>query len=229
MLQLELDAQGRAYALDMGSRITRWLPDGSVDASFGVSGVLAFKEDYFGVPLQHAADLAVTPQGLFVTDSLNLRVLRFSQNGDFIEAVNCTWGRPGDGTVGKLAFDGEALWVERALYNGGDQKQLLLRIGEYRGRLTVAEAVELDPSFGRVQAVAVTPTAIVLTGDVGSSCNLQVLDRTGRRMATWMGGGQYRGPGALSIANGVQVLADGSVGVASANTQRLERFRLAVP
>jgi hypothetical protein len=225
-LHLAVDSLGRAYALDMHSQITRWQPDGKVDAAFGSGGLFKLDDNYFGVPLQHASAIEVTPDGLFVTDSLNLRLLRFSHDAAFIEAVNLTLGQANVGRVGHMAFDGESLWVERAFDGLGTSKRSLIRIGEYRGQRIVAEVIEVDPSTGTLEGFSVTPSAILMTGN---SSNLHVLARTGRRLSTWTGGGSYEPMGSLDLALAVRPLADGSIAVVSANTNRLEQFQVELP
>jgi hypothetical protein len=221
MRDLTIDPAGRVYAVHVWSQVVRWLPDGTVDTSFGDRGTLNLMQSYGGKTLCYAANIEATPTGLYVADSCNVRLLRLTYDGAFVASLDLGLNRPGTGTVAGLFYDGARLWVGRDIAGYNEREFRLVRIEDVDAQPRVDQVIALDRAAGNMESFAVTPTGFWLTSD---SSNLHFLDLTGTRVATWLGGGAFDQLGALDIGKPVRVLPDGSPAVLSVSTNRIERF-----
>lgn len=224
---ITLDAQGRVYGAFGDKQLVRWSPDGQLDASFGAGGVIKLDGLYDGKPLCYAKSLAATPLGLYVSDSCNVRVLRFDASGAFVASVGLLLPGIDSGISGDLFYDGARVWVGREMYGVTPMTFFLVRLDDTGAGPTVEQVLRVDASAGRPESFAVTATGFWMTDSTART--LHFVDLTGTRVATWSGGGRVAAPGALDIPKGLTLFPDGSVAVLSVATSRVERFALRAP
>lgn len=221
--RMAIDASGRVYTTHVWDQLVRWLPDGTIDQRFGAQGVLNLAaQTYDGTSLCSAADIEATPSGLYVVDSCNVRVLRLSEDGTFLSALDLRDSTGAYQVSTRTVWDGASLWVGRERHEAGRTQHQLLRIVETQGRPSVGQVINLDLAGSSLDAFQVTAAGVW----VGDSNSLHWLDLHGTRQATWTGAGAYAQPGALDLVQRVRVLSDGTVAVLSTGTNRIERFAL---
>ena len=162
---------------------------------------------------------------LYVIDSCNSRVLRFSFDGVFEAEVDLSSSLVYT-NVTRTFDDGERLWVGVDLYADGVLQHQLVAISDVLDETpSVVSAIELSASVQNLDAFALLPA-----GGLWATTGWQELyrvDGAGEVEALWTGGGRLlTQPGAISIGGAVSVLADGSVAVLSVDTAKVERFFL---
>ncbi len=226
LLDLSVDDSERVYALNNGSAVYRWLATGELDTSFADAGTLDLDGSYAGRALCYAANVETLRNYVYITDSCNSRVLRFSFDGVFEAEIDLSVVDLYT-NVSRTFDDGERLWVGVDGFVDGELSHQLVAISDALDQApAVVDRIVLDPRVQNLDAFALVPG-----GGVWATTGWQELyrlDAGGVVQALWTGGGRIlTQPGAISIARSVTVLSDGSVAVLSVDTARVERFGLA--
>ena len=214
-----VDPSGRVYALAQ-SRVVRWTSAGQLDRAFGQAGVLELGGTYDGVALCYGAELDVDASGLYVVDSCAARLLRFTHDGAFVDALSLAT----DGYTFALHVSrrGDALWIARSAYDNGETRTQLASVSTAPGAaMRITGGIALP---GAIEHFALGTDAVWVT----RQDDLYRYDLAGTRLGVWTGGGgTLLAPpaGALGIAKRIALRPDGSVDVISAQSNHIERFR----
>ena len=215
-----LDGAGHVYALGSGA-LVRWNEDGTVDAGFGNAGVLALAAAWDGVPLCAAADFAADAAGIYVLDSCNARVLRFSPAGAFVDALSVASAGASTAYPLHATMHQGRLWVATSWYDDAARASLLEIAVAPGAPMAVRASHALDFD---VDAFAVADDGYWV---IHGLTDLEHLDAGGHVTAIWTGGGRLslEPAGSLDLAKHVALEADGTIDVLSVDGAHLERFR----
>jgi hypothetical protein len=213
--ELTVDDRGRVYALHTRDALARWLPDGTLDASFGTNGVRILSENYGSSTLCFPADIVVYNERLVIVDSCNARLLRLTLEGDFIDE------RALDGMfAGRVKVEGPTLWISTLTFDALSQMHVSLVALDDAFR--EVETVELDARIGQIEAFAVDDAGIWVSGYDG------VLHRAARDGTADVGfAGGFRSldlPGANEGLSVLQPLTEGRVLGLDRSGNQLELF-----
>ena len=207
---LRMDPDGNLWATDVVNHtVTKLSPDGKVLLTLGETGVAGVDQRHFDKP----TDVAFAANGdVYVSDGYgNSRVVKFDKNGRFL----LEWGQKGKGhgdfdTPHQVRLDstGDVYVADR------ENKRI--------------QVFTPDGKFVRVIAEGIAPYGLFITPDdtlfVADGLKHEVLklDRDGKVLARWGGGG--REPGKFLLPHGITVDRDGAVYVSEITGARVQKF-----
>jgi len=164
-------------------------------------------------------DVAVAPDGtVYVVDSGNHRIQRFSASGEFLG----TWGARGSGDGQFDNPSGVAVAPDRTVYVTDYRNNRIQRFsasGTFLGKWGVRGSG--DGQFKYPESVAVAPDGTVYVADAGNH-RIQVFSADGTFLGKW--GSQGSGNGQFKSPEGVAVAPDGTVYVADFFDRCIQRF-----
>jgi hypothetical protein len=214
---IALDASGNLYVADSGDcRIQKFTSDGQFVTKWGSYG----SEDGQFVWLAGLAiGVAIDGRGdVYVADTYNDRVQKFTSNGQFISK----WGRSGDGdgefSMPKgIATDASGNVYVADAFNGRIQKftgsgEFIMKWGNLgRG----------DGEFLLPAAIAISSGGNIYVADL-SGGRIQKLTSEGQFTAKWWSGGI--GEGQFDSPQGIAIDSSGNLYVADTYNDRVQKF-----
>ena len=212
---LAVDASDRVYAVVayMDAAIYRFGTDGALDATFGAGGAVDLSAPVMGAPVCYAGAVAVNTHHIYVADTCNLRILRFTLAG----VADGAFAMPDNGypvPMGLFA-DGDGVWMLRS--------HQIVRIADAANApMTVGQVIPLDPTLNGPKGLTRGADGVFWTGD--GVAGIQAVGTDGARVAGWWGGGTYDLLGAFELPQDVVTLPNGDVAVLGADGPRLVRF-----
>lgn len=213
----DVDESDRVLVLRQG-QITRLLPQGDLDTSFGSAGSVTLDAIYGSRPVCYAANIEAFRGFLYVLDSCNSRALQFDDQGAFQAELDLAVSAVST-SVTRTFDDGEHVWIGRDLYDGTLRHELVAIADATTFGIGMVKT--LDPAISNLDAFALTPSEIWATSGWD---DLHMLDaERGHEQARWTGG-RWALPGALHIGRAILPLDDGSIAVLSVDTHKVERF-----
>lgn len=209
--------EGAVYAIVAWNdkAIFRFGPDGHLDAGFGADGRLDLGGTYDGAPFCYAGAGALGPDHLYVLDTCNARVVRFTKDGQLRGTLAFPQADPS--IPAALLHDGTALWVLQAA--------TLHRLEDGPGQpLVIAQSVPLDGvRFNSAQGLVRAADGRFWAGNGQDS--LVAFQADGTVEAIWWSTDTTDPlPGQFHLPQGVALLADDSVVVLGAEGARVPRF-----
>ena len=221
---LATDARGNVYVVDStNDRVEKYTSSGRFITSFGTRGSGVGEFDFGagdGPDKQPGGGIAVAGSYVYVADTRNNRVQRFSLDGTGARVIAGAGSAPGEvmrpqGLAAAAAEKGgEALYVAD---NGNDRVQALGADGHF-----IAQARE----FGATPATFQNPYDVAVHGD----CVYVVDDNHGRivrfdRSLRFVSA--FSGSGAYHLTNFIRAVAasqDGNVYVADSSADRIDEY-----
>lgn len=212
---LAVDAGGRVYAVVDYSPPAIWRlgTDGAVDTSFGVSGAVALDVPVMGASVCYAGSVAVNAHHVYLADTCNQRVLRFTLAG----VPDGVLGMPDNGypIPAGLYADADGVWMLRS--------HQIVRIDDAADQaMSHGQVIALDPPLNGPKGLTRGSDGVFWTADGVSG--IQAIGADGGHLAGWWGGGSYDLPGAFHLPQDVVTLPSGDVVVLGAEGPRLVRF-----
>ena len=213
---LTVDADGRVYAvIDYWNKaLYRFTAAGALDTSFGVQGGVSLEGPIMGQPFCYAGAVAATSHHVYVADTCNQRVVRFTLTG----VADGTLAMPDNGypIPSGLFADSAGLWVLRS--------HQIFRVADgLNTAMTVAEVIALDPTLSGPKGFVRHASGDFWVGDGVSG--LAVLGANGSRKAGfWGGNGDADLPGAFHLPQDLILLPNGDVAVLGAQGPDAARF-----
>ncbi|TNF38426.1 MAG: hypothetical protein EP329_00520, partial [Deltaproteobacteria bacterium] len=209
---LAVDADGRLYALGSytNKALIRFTVAGTYDTTFGNDGVVDLSGLFDGASICYAGSVAVNAHHAYVTDTCHHRILRFTLDGAFDDAL----GMPDNGypIPAGLFADADGVWVLRS--------HQIFRIDDAANQdMTHGEVIALSPTINNPQGLTRGADGVFWTGDGVSG--VQAISAEGVRLAGWWGGGDYDLFGAFHLPQDVCALPGGDVVVLGASGPRL--------
>lgn len=212
---LAVDAQGRVYAVVAynDKAIYRFDTAGALDASFGDGGAVSLDGAVLGAPVCYAGAVTVNAHHLYLADTCQHRILRFTLDG----LADGALGMPDDGSPvpAGLYADGDGVWMLRS--------HQIVRIDDAQDApMSVGQVIALDPTLNGPKGLTRDADGDFWTGD--GVAGVTVVGPDGGHLAGWWGGGNYDFPGAFQLPQDVVTLPNGDVAVLGAEGPRLVRF-----
>ena len=207
---LRTDPQGSVWATDSANHtVIKFDPGGKVLLTLGERDVAGDDERHFNKP----TDVAFAANGdFFVSDGYgNARVVKFDKNGRFLLA----WGNKGKGE-GEFDLPHAVRLDSRGDVYVADRENKRIQVFAPDGNLLRQMAQGIAP-YG----LFITPDDALFVAD-GVKHEVLKLDREGKVLARWGGGG--REPGKFLLPHGITVGRDGAVYVAEVTGARVQKF-----
>jgi peptidylamidoglycolate lyase len=218
---LTIDGADNVWLTDVGlHQVFKFSPDGRLLLRLGEAGKPGADSSHFNRP----TDVAALKDGSFlVSDGYkNTRVVKFAADGTFLQ----TWGSPGSGPGQFDLPHGVAADASGRVYVA-DRANSRVQVFDGDGRF-LAEWRHSD--IGRPYAIAFDSFGNAYVADGGDQptappdrSGVAVLDSHGRVLTRFGRFGNYDGQ--FRIAHDIAVGPDGSVYVADAVGQRVQKFR----
>lgn len=216
---LTVDSQDNIWVTDVAlQQVFKFAPDGRLLLALGEPGIAGADPWHFNQP----TDVAVLPDGSFyVADGyINTRVMRFSADGSFLYQ----WGAQGSGPGQFDTPHGLALDAAGRVYVA-DRGNARIQVFDPRGRF-IAEWRER--TLGRPYGISISGAraAIVDGGDQNAfwpdRSGAIALDLKGRVEERFGSHGER--PGQFDLAHDVAIDTDGTIFVAEAWGERVQKF-----
>ena len=174
-----------------GTLVGGWGSSGSADGQFSTPRGIAFFDGNEADPANY----------VYVVDSLNNRVEKFSTSGAFITK----WGALGSGDGQFMAPSGIAVGPSGTVYvvdASNHRVQKFSPTGAFLGKW--GSSGTADGQFTIPQGIAVDAQERVYVADSGNSSRVQVFSASGAHLATWtsFGSGTYSTFSAAGVAVG---------------------------
>lgn len=211
---LTVDASERLYVLAShgpSTGIHRFLPDGQLDTTWGLQGVVSLNGTFAGSSICYPGFLAALGNEVLLSDTCNSRVLRFDAQGSFADALNFA---EADGITQSISVSGNTAYIA--------QSKRVTAAQVKAGALQAVSHLEIaDGVLGGIRA-----TWWSTDGNLWSLSNnrLVVIDAQGQVQAEWQGGSEPGFVGAFPLARAMLQLPDGTFAVLSTDAKRFERF-----
>ena len=222
---LTVDVQDNVWVTDVGlHQVLKFTPAGKLLLTLGERGVPGSDRTHFNRP----TDVAVLPDGsCYVSDGYeNSRVVKFNAEGQYEFA----WGNAGS-ALGEFDLPHGIAVDRRGRVFVCDRSNDRLQIFDPRGHFLAAWK---GPQIGRPYGVSVGPEGQVFVIDGGEHdeddgpagkpgrSSFMELDAEGRLLGR--GGSFGTKPGQFEVGHDLAAARDGSVYVADAQSQRVQKF-----
>ena len=218
---LTLDAEDNVWITDVGrQQVFKFSPDGSrLLLTLGERGVAGADQTHFNLP----SDVAVLPDGsCYVSDGYqNTRVVKFTADGRY----DFEWGGKGAGP-GQFNLPHGVVVDARGRVIVCDRTNARLQVFDPRGKFL---AEWKGPLIGRPYGVSVSADGHIFAIDGGDGPLKRLdrpraveLDADGRVLDRF--GAYGKGPGQFLLGHDIAVARDGSVYVADATANRVQKF-----
>lgn len=209
---LRMDAGGNLWATDVVNHtVTKLSPDGKVLLKLGETGVPGVDQRHFDKP----TDVAFAANGdVYVSDGYgNSRVVKFDKNGVFQFA----WGKKGKGE-GEFDTPHQVRLDSKGEVYVADRENQRIQVFTPEGSFIrqIAHGVGIAP-YG----LFITPDDMLFVAD-GLKHEVLRLDRDGKVLSRWGGGG--RESGKFLLPHGITVGRDGAVYVGEITGARVQKF-----
>jgi DNA-binding beta-propeller fold protein YncE len=207
---LRIDPGGNVWTTDTANHsVLTFSPDGKVLMTLGERGVAGDDERHFNKP----TDVAFAKSGdFYVSDGYgNSRVVKFDRSGKFLFA----WGKKGSGP-GEFDLPHQVRLDSRENVYVADRENKRIQVFTAEG-MFIRQLGEGIAPYG----LFITREDQIFVAD-GVKHEVIKLDRDGKALARWGGGG--REPGKFLMPHGITVGGDGAVYVAEVTGARLQKF-----
>jgi DNA-binding beta-propeller fold protein YncE len=207
---LRIDPDGNTWTTDNANHtVLKFSPDGKVLMTLGERGVAGDDERHFNRP----TDVAFAKSGdFYVSDGYgNSRVVKFDRSGKFLFA----WGKKGSGP-GEFDLPHQVRLDSREDVYVADRENKRIQVFTAEG-MFIRQLGEGIAPYG----LFITREDEIFVAD-GVKHEVVKLDRDGKVLARWGGGG--REPGKFLMPHGITVGKDGAVYVAEVTGVRLQKF-----
>ncbi len=215
--RIAVDASGRLYVLVANNTgtLTRLLPSGAADPSFGAGGTVTLNGTYAGSAVCFAGYVAVAGPRIIVSDTCNERLLVFDEAATLRQTLQLP---PDFSAVShQVFFDGAKLWVP--------SWSRVLRYRWTGSAFTADGQVPLPDGVIVSSADGVALANGLLWIIDGNARLLAVNPASGALEATWRFGEQKLSLlGEASLPRAMALLPDGTLGVTAATSKTFERF-----
>lgn len=218
---LTVDSQDNIWVTDVAlQQIFKFAPDGRLLLTLGEQGVAGADQRHFNQP----TDIAVLPDGSFyVADGYrNTRIVRFSPDGHFLYQ----WGSRGAGPGQFDTPHGIALDAAGHVYVA-DRGNARVQVFNPRGRFV---AQWKEPTLGRPYGISISGRRVAIA-DGGDQpifwpdrSAAIALDLTGRIHGRC--GSHGKGPGQFNLAHDVEIDPGGTIFVAEARGERVQKLAI---